>query len=477
MSLSADAPDAIVVGSGPNGLAAAIRLAEAGKSVRVYEASDTIGGGMRTRELIAPDHRHDLCSAIHPTAVISPYFKSLPLDKYGLEWIFPPVSVAHPLDGGEAAMLSSDLVESCESLGEDGAAHRKLVVPLLRQLDELMPDLLAPLRIPSHPVTMARFGLSAVQSAVGYARRKYRTDAARALFVGNAAHSFLPLERYLTAAMGVILSLGAHRPGWPVAKGGSQAIADALGAHLRALGGEIVTRHPVRSWADLPESSVVMLDMAPHRIADLAEDALPRRYLAALRRFRYGPAVFKLDWVANEAIPWTHAHCRRASTVHVGGTMEEIAAAEAAIWRDEIPERPFTLVSEPTRFDRSRAPIGRHIGWAYCHIPQGCTRDMSGAIVEQIERFAPGFRDTIEHSHAMGPTEYEAYNANFVGGHIIGGVADIAQLFTRPVKRINPYATPNRRLYVCSASTPPGGGVHGMCGYFAAETALRRAWR
>jgi phytoene dehydrogenase-like protein len=468
-----DTYDAVIIGSGPNGLAAAIRLAQEGIKVVVLEAAATIGGGMRSKALTLPGFVHDVCSAIHPLAVLSPFFRSLPLDRYGLEWIHPPAPLAHPLDGGNAALLERSVHETAQKLGIDNAAYSRLMTPLVADAEKLFCDLLAPLRFPRYPFALARFGRQGLRSAMGLVRRSFGDDRARALFAGNAAHSILPLERPLTAAIGLILTLSGHRYGWPIAKGGSQRIADSMAAHLLAMGGEIVCEHRVTALNELPKAKVILCDVAPPTLAKIASLCLPERYKAKLYRYRYGPGAFKLDWALTSPIPWKNSECARAGTVHVGGSFEEVAAAESAPWRGEHAERPFVLVAQPSLFDSSRAPPANHTGWAYCHVPNGSTVDMTERIEAQIERFAPGFRDCILARHRMSTADLETYNANYVGGDIIGGVQDLRQLYTRPVARFVPYSTPVTGLFLCSASTPPGAGVHGMCGAFAAQAALR----
>jgi phytoene dehydrogenase-like protein len=466
--------DAVVVGSGPNGLAAAIALARSGASVRVLEARDEIGGGIRTAELTLAGFAHDVCSGCHPMGVLSPWFRSLPLGEHGLRWIHPPASVAHPLDGEPAVLLRRSLRETASELGDDARAYERLFAPFLREPHELLADLLGPLRIPKHPIRLARFGLPGLLPAAGSFRIRFRGERARALLAGCATHSILPLSRPLTAAVAMIFALTAHVEDWPVAEGGSQAIARALASYLRTLGGRIETGRHVRSLADLPPARVVLFDTSPAQLADIGAPILPAGYVHRLRRYRYGPGAFKLDWALDGPIPWRDPRCLEASTVHLGGTLDEIAAAEAAVWRGEHPARPFVLLVQQSQFDDTRAPRGKHTGYAYCHVPSGSTVDMTGVIEGQIERFAPGFRDRILARHAMGTTDFENENPNYVGGAITGGVADLRQFFARPVARLDPYATPNPRLFICSASTPPGGGVHGMCGYFAARSALRR---
>jgi phytoene dehydrogenase-like protein len=466
--------DAVVVGAGPNGLAAGITLARAGKSVLLLEAKETIGGGTRSAELTLPGFVHDICSALHPLGVASPFFRGLPLAQYGLDWIFPPAALAHPLDDGTAVLVEGAVEETAANLGSDAAAYRRLMGPLVANWQGLLNDLLGPLRFPAHPFLMARFGLAALLPAATLARAVFRGERARAVFAGMASHAMIPLSRPGTAAFGLVLGLVAHGVGWPIARGGSQRIADALGAHLRALGGEIVTGRPVRSISDLPGAQVTLFDITPRQLVQIADEQLPAGYRRALSRFRYGPGVFKVDYALDGPIPWRAEGCLRAGTVHVGGTLEEISAAEAAIWRGGYPERPFVLVAQQSLFDSTRAPAGKHTVWAYCHVPPGSTADMTARIEAQIERFAPGFQDRILARSTHTAAEMEAYNPNYVGGDINAGVQDLRQLFTRPVARLDPYSTPVRGLYLCSSSTPPGGGVHGMCGYHAARVALRR---
>jgi phytoene dehydrogenase-like protein len=469
--------DAVIIGSGPNGLAAAILLARAGLAVRVLEARDEIGGGTRTAELTLPGFVHDVCSGCHPMAVLSPWLRSLPLAEHGLRWIHPPASVAHPLDDGPAVLLRRSLYETASELGADARAYERLFAPFLRRPHELLADLLGPLRIPRHPIQLARFGLPGLLPATVWLRSGFREQRARAMLAGCAAHSILPLEKPLTAAMGMILALTGHVEDWPVAGDGSQAIARALAAYLGTLGGRIETGRHVRTRADIPPARVVLFDTSPAQLADIAESILPAGYVRRLRRYRYGPGVFKLDWALDGPIPWRDPRCLEASTVHLGGTLDEIAAAEAAMWRGDHHERPFVLVIQQSQFDPARAPVGKHTGYAYCHVPAGSTLDRTDAIERQVERFAPGFRDLILARHVTRTTDLERQNPNYVGGAITGGVADLRQFFARPVARLDPYSTPNPRLFICSASTPPGGGVHGMCGYFAARSALRRLKR
>jgi len=469
-------PDVVVIGSGPNGLAAAVCLAQAGVSVLVLEARSTVGGGTRTAALTLPGFVHDVCSAVHPMGVLSPYFRQLPLEAHGLSWIRPRASVAHPLDAGPAVLLRRSLEATTSGLGEDKEAYLQLVTPFLKDPHALLEDAMAPLGFPHHPGLLFRFGLHAVRSATGLARRFSGTQA-RALLAGCAAHSILPLEAPLTGALALLFLITGHVEEWPVAAGGSEAIARALASLLQSLGGQIKTDTPVLSVRDLPAARAYLFDTSPAQLASICEPVLPARYIRRLQRFRYGPGVFKLDWALDGSIPWKDPSCLEASTVHVGGTLEEISASEAAVWRGEHPQRPFVLLCQQSELDRSRAPPGQQTGWAYCHVPSGSREDMTPQVEAQIERFAPGFKQRILARHVTTPADLERYNPNYLGGAITGGVADWSQLFTRPVARWDPYSTPHPRLFICSASSPPGGGVHGMCGYYAAKSALRRLER
>jgi phytoene dehydrogenase-like protein len=466
--------DAIIIGSGPNGLCAAVALAQAGKHVLVVEAADAIGGGLRSRELLRPGFLHDVCSAVHPLGVLSPYMRRLPLQEHGLTWAFPEVSAAHPLDDGRAMLLARSLETTAAQLGVDARAYTRLFAPLLREPEALLEDLLAPLGIPKRPIAFARFGLRALRSTLGLARGMFRGEDARALFGGCAAHAILPFDKWFTAAVGMVFCLTGHMTDWPMAQGGSVAIARALESYLRSLGGELRTSWTVKTLDELPKARAYLFDLAPRQVIDIAGERLPAGYRRRLARYNYGPAVFKLDYVLNGPIPWRAADCARASTVHVGGTLGEIAASERAAWDGRVHDKPFVMVCQQSHFDASRAPAGQHTGYAYCHVPNGSDLDMTAAIEAQIERFAPGFRDVIVERRARSPRDLERDNAAYVGGAITGGAADITQLFTRPVARLNPYTTPNPRLFLCGASTPPGGGVHGMCGYHAARSVLRR---
>jgi phytoene dehydrogenase-like protein len=468
-----DTPDAVVVGSGPNGLAAAIELARNGQRVLLVEMAEGVGGGTRSAELTLPGFVHDVCSAVHPMAVASPFFRSLPLAEHGLEWVHPDVPLAHPLDDGTAAVLERNVDTTADGLGADARAYRKLMGPLVSRADGLFADLLGPFRFPRRPLAALRFGLRAVRSGKGLADRWFAGDRARALIAGLAAHAVLPLEQSPGAAVTLMLGLAGHAVGWPFPRGGSQKIADALASYFRSLGGEIVSGRRVESVDELPPARAILFDVTPKQLLALAGHRLPDRYSRALARFRYGPGVFKVDWALAGPILWRAEDCRRAGTVHVGGTLEEVAAAEQAAFRGAHVERPFVLVAQPSLFDPTRAPAGKHTAWGYCHVPNGSTADMTDRIEAQVERFAPGFRELVLARHTLNTAAMERYNPNYVGGDIGGGVADWRQLFTRPVARLNVYATPAPGLYLCSSSTPPGGGVHGMCGYFAARSALR----
>jgi phytoene dehydrogenase-like protein len=467
--------DAIVIGAGPNGLAAAITLALAGRSVLVIEASESIGGGASSAELTLPGFVHDVCSAVHPMAAGSPVFAQWPLHDHGLLWIHPSIPLAHPLDDGTAAVLQRSIADTCRGLGRDGNAYRRLIEPLTRNFDSLVSDLLGPPKTPRHPIASLRFSWWAARSARGVVESWFREEPARALFAGLAAHSFLPMEMAPSAAIGLVLATAGHAVGWPIPRGGSQNIANALASYFCSLGGEIRTGWRVQSLDELPRAGAILCDVAPRTLPKLAGSTLSGLYGRALRRFRYGPAAFKLDWALREPIPWTARECREAGTVHVGGTFGMIAAAERAMWGGRPPEAPFVLVAQPTLCDPSRAPPGKHVAWAYAHVPHGCSQDFTERIEAQIERFAPGFRDVILARSVMTPADLELRNPNLVGGAITGGIPSLWQTIARPALRWNPYSTPVRGLYLCSASTPPGAGVHGLCGYHAAQSVLRSA--
>lgn len=471
-AVEADRFDAVIVGSGPNGLSAAVRLAAAGWSVLVVEAADSIGGGTRSAELTMPGFVHDVCAAVHALGMSSPALSADALGSHELEWVWPDVPLAHPLDGGRAGILHRSIADTATGLNDDRRAWRRLLEPLVDDWDDVVPQLLGPLLTPPrHPLLMARFGLKALQPASLVARR-FRTDEAAALFGGCAAHAMLPLSRPFTSGFGLMLAASAHVGGWPFAAGGSQAVADAMARRLSELGGEVRTGIRVSSLADLPPHRVALFDTNPAQLASIAGDALPSRYRMRLRRFRHGPGAFKIDYALNAPVPWDNDGCRRAGTVHVVGTLAELAAAEADVSAGRMPERPFVLVTQPSLFDTTRAPAGKHTLWAYAHVPHGYLGDATAAIERQIERFAPGFRDVVLARHVTAPAAFENYNPNYVGGDIAGGAHTGMQLMFRPTVALRPYRTPNPSLVLCSASTPPGAGVHGMCGWHAAGRVL-----
>jgi phytoene dehydrogenase-like protein len=472
------ATDAIVVGSGPNGLSAAIELARSGRSVTVLEANDTIGGGCRSAELTLPGFIHDLCSAFHPMGAASPFFRSLGLGAFGLRWIEPPLALAHPLDDGTAVLLSRSLDETARGLGTDGRAWRRLVTKLVREWPDLATDALGPLiKIPRHPFLLARLGLPGLLPARLFARRAFTGGRARALFAGLAAHSMMPLDAPLTASFGLMFAVTTHVANWPIARGGSQRITDALVALLHSLGGAVLTGVRVRDIAELDRARAYLFDTTPRQLDRIAGGRLSAGYRRRIARFRSGPGVFKLDYALDGPVPWRAEDCSRAGTVHLGGTLDEIAESEDAVAKGRVPERPFVLVGQQSLFDPSRAPERKQTLWAYCHVPNGSAVDMTARIEAQLERFAPGFRDRVLARAAMGPAEIERHNENYLGGDIGGGASSALQIFGRPVLSFDPYATSARDIYLCSSSTPPGGGVHGMCGFHAARSALKRALR
>ena len=468
--------DAIVVGSGPNGLSAAIVLAKAGLSVVVLEARSTIGGGTSSAELTLPGFVHDLGSAIHPMAISSPLFNQLPLAEHGLEFIYPPVAAAHPFDrsanaGGTAAALFGSVADTARTLGQDEQAYRDLLEPLVAHWPTLAADMLGPLRFPDHPIDFARFGLNAILSATQLARR-FQTPEARGLLAGIATHAIQPLTNLTTSAITLAMLAAGHYRGWPLPKGGSQTIASALASLFQSLGGEIVVDHPVRSLADLPKTRVVLFDLTPKQLLGIVGDRFPYFYRKQLACYRYGPGIFKIDWALDGPIPFEASVCRQAGTLHLGGTLEEIVDIEQQISQGQHPDRPHVLLAQQSLFDSSRAPAGKHTAWAYCHVPNGSTVDMTERIERQVERFAPGFQDLILSRHTMNTAQIEAWNPNYVGGDINGGIIDLKQLYTRPSLSLTPYRTAAPGLFICSSATPPGTGVHGMCGYHAARIAL-----
>ena len=468
--------DAVVVGSGPNGLGAAITLAENGCSVLVLEARERVGGGARTAELTLPGFARDVCSAIHPMGALSLLFRRLPLQEHGLSWIEPPVALAHPFDDGSVALLKRSLDATARGLHPDKNAYLHALRPFVEEADTLFPELLKPLGIPRHPMLLARFGWSAMKSAERLASDWFTGSRGRALLGGCAAHSFLPLDAPFSAAIGLTLLIAGHASGWPLAKGGSQAISDALAQYFSSLGGRIATGHRVATWNDIPKARAVLFDTSPRALVRICRDRLSADIKDSLTSFRPAPGIFKLDWALNGPIPWRAGACARAGTVHLGGTFEDIAAGEASVNRGEHPKRPFVLVAQQSLFDSTRAPPGKHTGWAYCHVPNGSTVDMTAAIEDQMERFAPGFRDVVLARHVTTTADLFRYNENCEGGDISGGANDYRQLLTRPRLSLTPYSISSLGIYLCSSSTPPGAGVHGMCGYYAARAALRQVF-
>jgi phytoene dehydrogenase-like protein len=465
------APDAIVIGAGPNGLAAAIVLARAGRQVVVYEAQDTIGGGCRSEALTLPGFVHDVCSAVYPMGLGSPFFRTLPLSDHGLAWVEPPAMLAHPFDGDvRAAVIERSLAQTALGLDIDDSGYRRLIGSVADAWPLLEDAVLAPPGIPRHPFAVARFGLTALQSAERLVSRYFSGERARALFGGIAAHGMLPLDQVPSGAIGLVLAALAHTAGWLIPRGGAQTLADALASYLRSLGGEILTSVPVNAIEELPPAKAILCDLSPRPFLRIAERVVPDWYKRQLERYRYGMGAYKVDWALEGETPWRDKSVARAGTVHLGGTLEEIAASERDAWTLRASERPFVLLVQPTMFDDTRAPPGKHTLWTYCHVPNGSTADMLPRIERQIERFAPGFRERVLARHVMTPADLERRNPNLAGGDIGMGVTDLRQMIARPTWRW--YRTPRRGLYICSASTPPGVGVHGMCGYFAAQCAF-----
>jgi len=468
--------DAVVVGSGPNGLAAAILLQQNGLSVLLIEGKDKIGGGLRTEELTLPGFLHDVCSAIHPMAAASPFFETLPLGEYGLEYIYPEVAAAHPFDDGSAAVLKKSVSETADLLGKDKNAYLKLIQPLVKSWPDIAADVLAPLHFPKYPYAMARFGLNALSPATLLVKR-FNTEKAKGLFAGMAAHSIQPLNNMATSAIALVLMANGHLKGWPVPKGGSQKISEALALYFTSLGGKIETNRYITSLDQLPSARTVLFDITPKQLLTIAGHKFSSIYKWQLKRYRYGMGVFKVDWALDDHIPFKAEEVRNAGTVHIGGTLEDIVKNEQLTATGYHPEKPFVLLAQQSVFDKTRAPEGKHTAWAYCHVPNGSFKDMTEAIEKQVERFAPGFRERIIAKSAMNARQLENYNPNYIGGDINGGIIDLGQLFTRPALRRSPYRTSAKGIYICSSSTPPGGGVHGMCGYHAAKRALKDVFK
>ncbi len=464
--------DAAIIGSGPNGLSAGVILAKAGLSVVIIEAKEQIGGGTRTSELTLPGFRHDVCSAIHPLGAASPLFQTLPLDRFGLKWIYPPRALVHPFDDGSAVFITNSIEETASNLNSDAEAYKNLMMPLVENTSLLLRDILSPLSFPSHPFRLIDFGLDAIQPSAVFAKRKFSGMKARSLFAGLSAHSILPLNKLFTTAFGLILAMTAHKPGWPLPEGGSQNISGSLADYFISLGGEIITSQPVNSLKDIPECRIKVFDLTPKQILDIMGDDLPSGYKKKLGRYRYGPGVFKIDYALSEPVPFTAEESKTTAAIHLGGSIDEITRAEEMVWNGTIPDKSFVIFVQPSIFDKSRVPEGKHTAWAYCHVPNGSDTDMTKAIENQIERFAPGFRDVILAKNTMNTADLENYNSNYIGGDINGGMQDWKQLFTRPVLSLSPYSMPLKGFYICSSSTPPGGGVHGMCGYNAAKKIL-----
>lgn len=460
---------AVVIGSGPNGLAAAITLAELGHRVTVYEAADEIGGGVRSAQLTLPGFVHDVCSSVYPMAVSSEFFRRLHLEDFGLRWVYPKAALAHPFDDGSAVLITRSLDETSPQFGADAASVRSWLEPFVEHWSDLAADVLRPARFPRHPLLLARFGRDAALSAVSVARRRFSTGKARAVFAGMAAHSAMPLTAWGSAAFGILLWGTCHAVGWPFAEGGAQSLANALRRCLERLGGSIVTKAPIESLSELPKPSLVMCDLTPRQFLKIAEARISARERKKLQNFRYGPGAFKVDWALDGPIPWNAPECSQAGTVHLGGSIEEIAESEQRAWRGAPSDKPFVLLTQPSLFDPARAPQGKHVAWAYCHVPNGSAADMLDAIERQIERFARGFRARVIARSVMSPAGLEAHNANLIGGDFSGGAVSIDRLVRKSTSWS--YRTSVPGVFLCSSSTPPGPGVHGLCGYFAARLA------
>ncbi|MCI0616965.1 NAD(P)/FAD-dependent oxidoreductase [bacterium] len=469
--------DAIVIGAGPNGLSAAIQLARQGLSVCVFEASSQIGGGARSEQLTLPNFIHDVCSAVHPMGFISPFFKALPLQEYGLEWIESPLALVHPFDHEPAAFLSKSIQQTAENLGQDKQAYLDLMTPFIKHSETLLTEILKPIRISKHPFLMARFGLAAIRSASELANSKFKTDRTKALFSGCAAHSMVSLDKIATTSFGISLAMVAHIVGWPIIKGGSQKLAHCLENYFRSLGGEIETGRKVESLDLLPASKVILLALTPRQVASVAADQLPQKFRDRLLKFQYGPGIFKIDWALNGPIPWKDPACSQSATLHLGSSFDEILESESNAWTGKTSAKPFVILAQPCLFDSTRAPAAKHTGWAYCHVPHGSDVDRTEVIEKQVERFAPGFKDLILARHTFNSTQLHEHNENIIGGDIGGGANDFMQIIARPVLKWDPYSTPSPRIFICSSSTPPGGGVHGMCGFNAANSVLTKVFK
>ena len=463
--------DAVVIGSGPNGLAAAITMQQQGLKVLIIEAKSTIGGGMRTSELTIPGYQHDICSAVHPLGTSSPFFKSLPLQEFGLHWLYPPAALAHPFDDGSAAMLYPSLKATAATLGEDADTYLNLMTPLVKDWDAIAPSLLGPLTIPTELIKTLRFGLQAIKSAQQFVKG-FKGYKAKGFFGGLAAHSMLALDKPMSASFGLVLAAIGHIANWPFPKGGSQSLANALAAYFQSIGGTIQTDTHIRGLKQIPPSQVLLFDLGPKQLLEIVRDQFPKGYTNRMEKYRYGMGVFKIDWALSDPIPFTASDCRQAGVIHIGGSYPAIAASEKHVSEHKIHNEPFVLLAQPSLFDSTRAPQGNHTAWAYCHVPHGSTTDMTEAIEQQISRFAPGFKDVILAKHTMNTMDMQYYNPNYIGGDINGGMQDIWQHFSRPILQWSPYTTPISNIYLCSSSTPPGGGVHGMCGFHAAKKAL-----
>jgi phytoene dehydrogenase-like protein len=465
--------DAVVIGGGPNGLAAAITLQRAGAAVKIFEAKDTIGGGMRSAELTLPGFIHDVCSAIHPMAIESPFFSQLPLRDFGLKGIFPQYSLAHPFEDGEGVILANSIDQTACYLGKDDKSYKKLMVPLVDNWPDFNKNILGPLSIPRNPLPLARFGIKALLPADKFCNYFFKEAKAKALIAGCAAHSLLPLDHLATSAIGLVLALTGHRRGWGLPEGGTQQLANALCNYFKSLGGEIEVNAEIKNINDIPQAKVIIFDTSPTQLVEIAGERLSEQYKKSLSRFKLGWGVYKVDFALSEPVPWKFKFAQRAGTLHLGGKMEEIMESEKAVSEGRVSENPFVLYAQQSMFDKTRAPEGKQTGWAYCHVPNGYSQNVRELIIKQIEKYAPGFREIILSMHTFSPSDYQAYNSNYIGGDINGGSQDITQIFSRPVLSLSPYRTSAKGIYLCSSSTPPGGGVHGMCGFHAAKRALK----